>query len=51
MNWIPAFSGMTLNTLRFFSAFNRHYKKYVKKINYFNVKNDFRGGEELKTFS
>ena len=29
---------------------SRHYKKYVKKINFFSVKNGFRDGAELKTF-
>jgi hypothetical protein len=30
--------------------FPRHYKIFVKKIGYFTVKKEFRGGEELNAF-
>jgi len=30
--------------------FPRHYKIFVKKIDYFTVKKEFRGGEELNAF-
>ncbi len=30
--------------------FARHYKIFVKKIDYFTVKKEFRGGEELNAF-
>ena len=49
LNTEPA--SVMLNLFQHSSFSNRHYKKYVKKINYFNVKNGFRDGAELKSFS